>query len=245
MRFSEANKVSTTTIRPQDRIARVTFFLIGNRMDYDKKERSRLLRKTGLTLACVTFVFVLGHSQADRKNELGLLLGTTVTPELRTLTLAPDRLQIGSGITFQMAYARQLRSSRTFGLYFEVPTLAVPLQNITASTGAIPSNYDSFFVTPGVNVKLFPRGSRLAEVTPSSMRAASELMEATTVRGEQAEAPRSSAGVSTCDRRSRSYSIGFRLEVRDLYTSKPTYNVSTGGAFQHNVVFSGGLVLHF
>jgi hypothetical protein len=41
------------------------------------------------------------------------------------------------------------------------------------------------------------------------------------------------------------FPIGFRLEVRDLYTSKPTYNVGTGGAFQYNIAFSGGLVLHF
>jgi hypothetical protein len=39
--------------------------------------------------------------------------------------------------------------------------------------------------------------------------------------------------------------FSLRLELRDLYTSKPTYNVPTGGAFQHNVVLSGGLVVHF
>jgi len=39
--------------------------------------------------------------------------------------------------------------------------------------------------------------------------------------------------------------IGVRLEARDFYTSKPTYNVNTGGSFQRNVVFSGGLVLRF
>jgi hypothetical protein len=39
--------------------------------------------------------------------------------------------------------------------------------------------------------------------------------------------------------------IGFRLEVRDLYTSKPAFNIGTGRAFQHNIMFSSGVVLHF
>src|SRR5262249_7973504 len=39
--------------------------------------------------------------------------------------------------------------------------------------------------------------------------------------------------------------LGLRLEVRDLYSSKPQYNVNTGGGLQHNLVFSGGMVLHF
>ena len=41
------------------------------------------------------------------------------------------------------------------------------------------------------------------------------------------------------------FPIGLRAEVRDLYTAKPNYNISTGGGFQHNVVLSGGVVLHF
>ena len=39
--------------------------------------------------------------------------------------------------------------------------------------------------------------------------------------------------------------LSVRLEVRDLFSGKPNYNVDTGGGFQHNVVLSGGIVLHF
>ena len=41
------------------------------------------------------------------------------------------------------------------------------------------------------------------------------------------------------------FPIGVRLELRDLYSSKPNYHLDTGGGLQHNLVFSGGLVLRF
>ena len=36
------------------------------------------------------------------------------------------------------------------------------------------------------------------------------------------------------------HSISLRLEVRDVYSGKPTYNADLGGGFQHNIVLSGG-----
>lgn len=41
------------------------------------------------------------------------------------------------------------------------------------------------------------------------------------------------------------FPIGVRVEVRDLYTSKPNYNLDTGGGFQHRLIISGGQVLRF
>ncbi len=39
--------------------------------------------------------------------------------------------------------------------------------------------------------------------------------------------------------------IGFRLEVRDFYTSVPNLNTVLRESRQHNVLFSGGLVVKF
>ncbi len=114
------------------------------------------MRKTVLTLACVVLALFPAYAQANRKNEIGLLLGATVTPALETAGPSGSSLKIGSGITFQLTYARQLATARSVALYFEVPALAVPLQDITASKGDVPSNYDSFFVTPALRVKLAP-----------------------------------------------------------------------------------------
>ena len=40
--------------------------------------------KTVLTLACVVLALFPAYAQAHRKNEIGLLLGATVTPGLRS-----------------------------------------------------------------------------------------------------------------------------------------------------------------
>ena len=117
-------------------------------------------------------------------------------------------------------------------LYFEVPALATPLQDITASIGAVPRNYDSFFVTPGLRVKLAPT----AGVSPRfSAGGGYALFDESQFGG----------GVDFRTPIKSLFPIGLRAEVRDLYTTKPDYNVNTGGGFQHNIALSGGILLHF
>ena len=109
-----------------------------------------LLAKALPIVGCVVLVFSMACAQENRKNEIGLLLGATVTPALDVAGPVSNRLEIGSGITFQLTYARQLARTRSLAWYFEVPALAIPLQDITASNGVVPKNYDSFFVTPAL-----------------------------------------------------------------------------------------------
>ncbi len=207
--------------------------------------------KTVLTLACVVLALFPAYAQAHRKNEIGLLLGAPVTPGLEVAGSSSSSLKIGSGITFQLTYARQLTTTRSVALYFEVPALAIPLQDITASNGAVPANYDSFFVTPALRVKLAPSarvspwfsaggGYALFDESASRIEGTHNI-----TRGTSGSAVQFGGGVDIRTPIKVLFPIGLRAEVRDLYTAKPNYNVSTGGGFQHNVVFSGGLVLHF
>ena len=110
----------------------VTFALPRNHMDDDN---GNVVQDRFHAWRCLYFALV--QSQAP-ENELGFLLGATVTRGLQTLGPTPTRLNIGSGITFQMRYARQLSSNRIESFYFEVPAIAVPLQDIKASVGAVP-----------------------------------------------------------------------------------------------------------
>ena len=210
-----------------------------------------MLHKTLVALASLVFAVVPAHAQADRKNEIGLLLGGTVTPALEVAGPGGGSLEIGSGITFQLTYARQLTTRRFAALYFEVPALAIPLQDIKASNGIIPSNYDSFFVTPALRVKLVPSaglspwfsaGGGYALFDESANRINGTH---NTTRGTNGGALQFGGGVDVRTPIRVFFPIGLRAEVRDLYSAKPNYNVDTGGGFQHNVVFSGGLVLHF
>lgn len=220
-------------------------------MDIKRTEEIRLLRKTVLTITCIVLALFPAYAQDNRKNEIGLLLGGTFTPALNVAGPGANRLEIGSGITFQLTYARQLTTARSMALYFEVPALAIPLQDITSSNGTVPRNYDSFFVTPGLRVKLAPSqrvspwlsaGGGYALFDESANR-----MDGThnTTRGTSGGALQFGGGVDIRTPIKVLFPIGLRAEVRDLYTAKPNYNISTGGGFQHNVVLSGGVVLHF
>jgi hypothetical protein len=220
-------------------------------MDIERMEGIRLLGKTLLTITWIVLALFSAYAQGNRKNEIGLLLGGTVTPALDVAGPGGDRLEIGSGITFQLTYGRQLASARSMALYFEVPALAIPLQDITASKGAVPANYDSFFVTPGLRVKLAPS----ARVSPwlsagggyALFDESANRIDGThnTTRGTSGAAVQFGGGVDFRAPIQVLFPISLRAEARDLYTAKPSYNVSTGGGFQHNVTLSGGIVLNF
>jgi len=98
-----------------------------------------------LIITCVVLAVSVAYAEDSRKNEIGFLLGATVAPTLNVAGTGGTRLEIGTGATFQLTYARRLVTAPHLALYFEVPTLATPLQDITASIGAVPRNYDSFF----------------------------------------------------------------------------------------------------
>ena len=75
-------------------------------MDVNGTGELRLLRKTVLTIMFIVLALFPAYGQDNRKNEIGLLLGGTLTPALDVAGPGTNRLEIGSGITFQLTYAR-------------------------------------------------------------------------------------------------------------------------------------------
>jgi hypothetical protein len=203
--------------------------------------------------AVFCFLLTMGFVQAqeERKNELGLLLGGTVTPSLDTTGPGSDRLEVGAGITFQLNYARLLTSSNRFALHLEAPAVAIPLQDIHGSSGSLPLNYDSFFITPALRINFKPRstfspwfsaGGGYALFDESALRKDGTH---NVTRGASAGALQFGGGVDIRTPIKVLFPIGLRAEVRDFYTGKLSYNVDTGGGLQHNLVFSGGFTLSF
>ncbi|MCI0354418.1 MAG: hypothetical protein L0099_05170 [Acidobacteria bacterium] len=184
---------------------------------------------------------------ADHKNEVGLLLGGIVTQD-RNIVPGPGSLNISTGLTFQATYARLLKDTERVGIYFEVPFVATPSTDVASANASVPRNYASLFVTPGVKFKFRPEakaspffavGGGFARFDESS----------TLVSGGPNLGPRgTTTGVfqfgGGLDVKVFSR-ISLRGEVRDFYSGRPQFNVSTDGDRQHNVVFSGGFVVHF
>jgi hypothetical protein len=192
----------------------------------------------------------IASAQEGGKSEIGLLLGGTVTPALDTAGHS-GRLEIGSGITFQATYARKLIDANAVSVFFELPFLATPLQDVTSSNGLSPSNYASLFITPGVRLKLAPDaafspwfsiGGGYARFDESTLRLDGAP---NTTRGTNRGAIQFGGGVDIRTPVRILFPIGLRAEVRDFYSDKPNYNGVAVSGFQHNLVFSGGFVVHF
>jgi len=199
-------------------------------------------------LSLLLFLFCLAAMPgwAQHKNEVGLLLGGIVTPDQGIVP--SGRLEIGAGYTFQATYARQLTKSEKIALYFEVPFLATPLVDVRSGDPAAPQNYASLFVTPGIRFKFRPDervspfssiGGGYARFDESELRI--DGAPNTGARGTNSGVLQLGGGVDY-----KVFSrISLRGEVRDFYSGKPQYNVTPEGSRQHNVVVSGGFVVHF
>jgi len=208
-------------------------------------------RKTALLVILSIVLAQAAHAQDDRRNEVGLLLGAAVTPSL-TIRSGPADIEFGRGLTFQATYARHLVSVPFAQLSFEVPLLASPSVDARSSNVRVPSEYASLFITPGFRLKFAPQSPLSLWVSVGGgyarFREADQRQDGTPNPGRigrNTGAVQFGGGVDIRTPLNILFPISLRLEVRDVYSGKPTYNAITGGSFQHNVVFSGGFVVHF
>ena len=191
-------------------------------------------------------------NQPEKKDELGLVIGATV---LANQTLAsgisanPESLTFRPSLALGAEFDRGLTAGRHLGILAGVDFLASPLdvKLDQRPVNAIPE-YAYIFLTPHIRVKFHPKGAispwlllgggyaRYAEsAPPGGLRSATNT-----------GALEFGGGIDTTPvRRVWRIPIGFRLEVRDFYTGQPNYNLPVSGNLQHNIVFTGGLLVGF
>jgi hypothetical protein len=190
-------------------------------------------------------------AQNDPTNEVGLLLGAPFTPELG-LPNQPGRISFGSNITFQATYAHRIADLKVAAIYFEFPFAAAPKIGVSSSNNSVPANYASIFITPGLRLKLRPNAS----VSPwfaagggyARFHESAELQDGSPNLGRigaNRGAAQFGGGMDFRTPIKVLFPIGLRVEIRDFYSGKPNYNQPTGGGFQHNLLFSGGLIVSF
>src|ERR1051325_3784291 len=206
-------------------------------------------RHAAVFFALVAMAVCSANGETGGKNEIGLLLGATATPARRLAD--GSQVAFESGVVFQATYARQLKRSHAAALFVELPFVASPLVDLSSSNVSVPANYAYLFVTPGVRVKVKPD----SPVSPwVSLGGGYGYFEESKQRQDGSTIPRIDAGRAALqfgggvDFRTPIrilFPIGFRAEVRDFYSGKPDFRTDATGSPQHNVVFSGGLVVHF
>lgn len=174
--------------------------------------------------------------------DVGLLLGSTATSDEGTV------LQLDRGTTYQATFAWRVWQRGSTRLSVEVPFIASPAFEVTTAGRALPKEYASLYLTPGLRVTLLSErvvsvfaaaGAGYARYSESKLRLDGSPNPAQ--RDTNTNAFQFGGGV---DVRALRW-LGFRGELRDLCTGARTFSISTPGNRVHNVVASGGFVLRF
>jgi len=188
----------------------------------------------------------------DHKNELGLLIGGTLTPS-RT-TDAGASIDFSNGIALQANYAHRLLRKKPAMLWLEFPVIAAPSVGNSSLDINIPKETATFFATPSFRANFAPartfspwlslggglgwyqQANRLISGAPRA------LGERNSVRG----ALQWGGGLDIATPVKLKIPIGLRAEIRDFYTLGTSNFIShIRENNQHNLEVSGGIVLRF
>ena len=182
-------------------------------------------------------------ARGEERMDLGLMLGST------NATDASTALRFDRGLTYQATFAWRVWSSDDrVSLSIEVPFLASPAFGVMTADGSLPKEYASLYLTPGVRLTLPVRGpfSAFGAVGGGYARySESKLRRDGSPNPAQQDtntgALQYGGGINM-----RAWRwIGFRGEIRDVYTGARRFSIPTAGTAVHNVVVSGGLELRF
>jgi hypothetical protein len=195
-----------------------------------------------LCMCCLSFA-------QEEKNELGLLLGAELIP--RATTASNQKLSIGRSIAYSVDYARRLSSGHT-ALLLEFPFAAAPSHTVESTQLNAISSLATLFVTPSLRARFVshaPVSPWLSGGFGYGLYEGSNFLQngvANTEIHRNVATAQFGGGVDVRTRLKLLFPIGLRGEVRDFYTlGTPSFGVPVQRSEQHNVVVSGGLVVHF
>jgi hypothetical protein len=178
----------------------------------------------------------------ETRFDVGLLLGSTRATDEGTV------LQFDRATTYQATFAWDVWRGGMAKLSIEVPFIASPAFTVTTPGNSLPLEYASLYLTPAARVTAWPKapvsvfgsiGGGYARYSESKLREDGSPNPAQ--RDTNTGALEFGGGV---DVRGLSW-LGFRGEVRDIYTGERNFSLPTPGPRVHNVVASGGLVVRF
>ena len=184
---------------------------------------------------------------AQQKNELAVSYGRTFISH-QTVPGTSTAIAFGHGHTFNINYARHLKSGDFASLSVEIPVVFNPDEDINYPSNVIPGNYSSYFVTPSARITFFPN----VPVTPWASLGGGfgHFGQSSTLEfgGSNPTSGGTSTGVlqvgAGIDVKTwRSFSL--RGEFRDFDSGVPHFPIKTSKSRQHNLFVGVGVVWSF
>lgn len=155
--------------------------------------------------------------------------------------------QISADRSLEVNYGHRFFGGKKAALFGEIEFVALPNRPVTSTTATVPRTYASLYVTPGLRLKLFAN-SRLSPWGAIGGGYALYEESAQLSNGQRTTNRILNRGVFTygggLDYRLFRF-IGLRGEIRDFFSGNPNLNVALSSSTQHNIVASGGVILHF
>jgi hypothetical protein len=196
----------------------------------------------GLAVASLLIILGGGEASAESRFDVGLLLGSTKATDEGSV------LQFDRGTTYQATLAWRFAETDALAWSIEVPFVASPAFTVITPGSSLPLEYASLYLTPGIRATFLPKGvvSFFGAVGGGYARYSESRLKADRSpnpgqRDTNAGALQFGGGVDV-----RGFGwLGFRGEVRDIYTGARNFSLATPGPRVHNVVSSGGLVVRF
>ena len=199
----------------------------------------------GLGVLFLATFMMTGRAQAQNQ-DLTFSLGG-IPGQTRNFQGSAGTAQISADRSLGVNYGHRFLEAKNAALFGEVEFVALPNRPVTSTTATVPRSYASLYVTPGLRLKLFPN-SRLSPWGAIGGGYALYEESAQLSNGQKAAARFLNRGVFTygggLDYRLFHF-IGLRAEIRDFFSGNPNLNVVLSSSTQHNIVASGGVVLHF
>jgi hypothetical protein len=181
-------------------------------------------------------------SAAEPRFDVGLLLGATRASNEGSV------LEFDRGTTYQATFAWRVWDRGAARISIEVPFIATAAFGVASPGASLPKEYASLYLTPGVRVTVWPKGQvslfgaaggGYARYSESKLRADNGPNPAQ--QDTNTGALQFGGGV---DIRGFGW-LGFRGELRDVFTGARNFSLPTPHESVHNVIASGGLVVRF
>lgn len=203
------------------------------------------MKRSTIVLGMLAVLFLIAESAQAQRFELGLSVGALKSGDH---DLPAGTIKADTGFAYEVNFAARLYNVHLAALYVEVPFAGTSKTGLTSSNPLSPSDYSSFFLTPGLKLKLLP----IAPISPygfvgaglGRFHSGSSLANGQPNTGDQSATRFAVDFGGGVDWKVFPF-ISVRGELRDFYSGTPRFNINVIGDKQHNVLVSGGVVFRF
>lgn len=198
------------------------------------------MRRRTLLLACLLAVLWSATARAQHRFDVGLLGGWASASRAGTV------LEFDQSTTYQATLGWPLRRGGVL-VSLELPMFATPALGVRTPGAALPKEYASLFLTPGIRVTFFD-GRRVAAFGAAGAGYArySESRERVDKSPNPAQRDTNTGAVSFgVGAEVRDGWLGVRVEARDVITGAREFSLQTPEERVHNLLLSVGVVIRF